>query len=87
MKLVNVCFVSRMKDFPSPYTVYEGAGGTGEKCCVQAAMSMCSVCCSCLLHDAGAELAGTTSFVPPSLATPALSQQPSLLPSSVLCHV
>lgn len=60
MKHVSVCFVDRRKDFISPNMVYEGAGGTGEKCYVQAAVSvLCAVpvCCPCLLHGAGAELA------------------------------
>lgn len=90
MKLVNISFAGRMKDFLSPDMVYEGVGGTGEKCRVQAAVSVCSVpsfrvCCPCLLHDAGADLAGTTSFVPPSPATPA----PSLaaLAAAQLCVV
>lgn len=77
-------------DFLSPDVVYEGVGGTGEKCRVQAAVSVCSVpsfrvCCPCLLHEAGADLAGTTSIVPPSPATPA----PSLaaLAAAQLCVV
>lgn len=43
MKLVNMCFVGRMKDFISPSMVYKGVGGTGEKCYVQAAVPVCSV--------------------------------------------